>query len=146
MSQTSILLTGVQMNIKLPPLYAVFTVSERLLTESGRLEATNAAQLLQWAFPKAEWHKEISENLWSHNHFWPWSLSDELDPALTPPEAVRGCKPSEAAFTISANSGQLRMENSKVALWIVWNVWEGMAKTWKWRSQLTRELLQSYHL
>lgn len=35
------------MNIKLPPLYAVFTVSERLLTESGRLEATNAAQLLQ---------------------------------------------------------------------------------------------------
>lgn len=45
MSQTSILLTGVQMNTKVPPLYAVFAVFKRLLTESGRLKATNVVQL-----------------------------------------------------------------------------------------------------
>lgn len=33
------------MNTKLPPLYAVFTVFKRLLTESGRLKATNVVQL-----------------------------------------------------------------------------------------------------
>lgn len=59
------------MNMKLPPLYAVCTVSERLLTESGRLEATNVAQLLQTAFPRLSDIKQTSENLWSHNHFWP---------------------------------------------------------------------------
>lgn len=94
---------------------ALFTVSERRLTESGRLKAPNAVQLFQWTFSKRlNDTKQASENVWSHNHCWPWSLSDELGPALTPPEALRGCKPIKATFIMFANSGQLGTENSKM--------------------------------
>lgn len=47
MSQTSILLTGVQNEYKkIPPLHVIFIFLKRLLIESGRLKAKNVVQLL----------------------------------------------------------------------------------------------------